>query len=1025
MKVQNLAIIFLVIAIPLIMILSYYLNLQRDTLELQAQYDTKLAEATKEGIKAFEVNTVDWSDSVSTETARRNATATVNAFITSLSNNINVSGTAKEFMSNYIPAVALTMYDGYYIYAPTYTPINKENADGIQLFYNEATGEVTTNSENGKILYEAKDGQGTSYNYQYANEDGVTITETLSNLTTDVEKAKMDYLHTLNSKMFYSAHYTKNNLDVIVNYTLDNRMSIYGENISRTGYLVYFNSNSVIPRAYARTNDPKNEDDIIVNTPFNNTNYNGTNIESEVLEEQVLYKENDTYILDTFKYIYDIEHQKLYYDETKDDFFTINSSKMRNFINEETKNIKIGSEGCKYKSISILWGNSASTVEYKKIYQVLNGRDKGKWCMSLRNENKVPEGEMEIIDTELTDEKLQELGLGNLRFSTIYRDYSAISYYVEAYAFTNWVEQNLSGVQQVKYNEETKNNEIVPIEIGGTAVDIFRVSADNNPEDDNSPIVQHKKEVMQENVTTNLNLSISNYNRSGQYDFKLPVLSYSDWEQVFSNVSLITFFQGIPIGLKYYNNYAIATSTTNREYVDPGEIYFSGDDPNYHKVYCEKCGNVIYTGYRSVEYVMKEYIVYDNTEDNNILEQIYYYQHDDKSNTNSETACYYCVVNKENFKETTNSNIKYAQAKSYNEALARERYYQNERLEGKLGVNITYHYNTEGWEDITSQTGLPEPQEVEIGVQTPISTQQPSITSSDQFIKYVFVGWADDPTSTEIKYLPGDSDIFTEDVDLYAIWRVSLSNLRWNVDYLWTAPTDGFTECTSEGQWTSGPWSSGVRDGSISYITIDEVEEGSRVRMVGNSIDPGKGATWATFDSEFLNIASFTFDYEINKGDSFNAGGFMFNITETETTLEGYLLSINFAGNFYSNARANGAIYKFVYNKGNIIGQPDNNKRNMESIELVQPLTIGTYDSSRGSSGSGTITITVTDTGYEISCTEANSQNQGAQSYDYFVPVTNIQPNTFGFFSDHYNHSCSQIGYFKLDNIKVVAVRDR
>ncbi len=123
MKVQNLAIIFLVIAIPLIMILSYYLNLQRDTLELQAQYDTKLAEATKEGIKAFEVNTVDWSDSVSTETARRNATATVNAFITSLSNNINVSGTAKEFMSNYIPAVALTMYDGYYIYAPTYTPM--------------------------------------------------------------------------------------------------------------------------------------------------------------------------------------------------------------------------------------------------------------------------------------------------------------------------------------------------------------------------------------------------------------------------------------------------------------------------------------------------------------------------------------------------------------------------------------------------------------------------------------------------------------------------------------------------------------------------------------------------------------------------------------------------------------------------------------------------------------------------------------------------------------------------------------
>lgn len=1021
MKVQNLAIIFLVITIPLIMILSYYLDLQRDTLELQAEYDTKLGDATKEGIKAFEVNTVDWSEWVSqrtNETARRNAMATINTFITSLSNNLNISGTAREFMENYIPAIAVTMYDGYYIYAPAYTPVTKENVDGVQLFYDETTGEVTTNTENGEILYEAKDGQGRSYIYRYTNEEGVTITETLSNLTTDVTKAKMDYLHTLNSKMFYSAHYTKNNLDVIVNYTLDNRISVYGENINKIGYLVYFDNSSVIPRAYTTTNDPRKEADIRVYTQVSDTIYNGTNVDSEILEEQILYYENGSYILDTFKYVYDIEHQKLYYDESESNFFTINStSKERNFI-DNSDSIKIGSEGCKYKSISILWGSSDSTVEYKKIYQALNGRDKGKWCISIKNENQVPEGETEIIDTEIKD--LAKFGLDDPKFAEIYRDYSAISYYSEAYAFTNWAKQNLSGVKQVKYNEETKTNEIVPIEIGGTTVDIFNITQTNNPEDDNSPIVQHKNEVMKYNVETNLNLSISNYNRSGKYDFRLPVLSASDWEQVFSNISLITFFQGVPIGLKYYNNYAIATSTANREYVDPDEIYFSGNDANYHRVYCEKCGNQVYTGYRSVEYVMKEYVKEG-------IDNIYYYQHDNQTDTNSETACYYCVVNRENFVATTNNDIAYTQEKAYNEALARERYYQNEMLEGKIGVNITYHYNTEGWEDIISQTGLPEPQEAETGVQTTLSTQQPSITSSDQFIKYVFVGWSENPDSTEIDYMPGDTITpGDEDIDLYAIWRISLSDLDWKVDYLWNSATDGFTTCDSEGQWRSGPWAGGVYDErSISYIDIDETEDGSRVRMVGNSTYPGKGATWATFDSEFLNIASFTFDYEINKGDSFNAGGFMFNITETNTTLEGYLLSINFAGNFYSNARTNGAIYKFRYNKGNIIGQPDNNKRNMESIELIQPLTIGTYDSSRGSSGSGTITITVAETGYEISCTEANGPNQGNQSYDYFIQVNDIRPNTFGFFSDHYDHNCSQIGYFKLDNIKVIAVRDK
>lgn len=71
MKIQNLAIIFLVISIPLIVILSYYLNLQQKTLKLQAEYDTKLAESTKEGIKAFEVNTVDWSEWVSEVSSKK------------------------------------------------------------------------------------------------------------------------------------------------------------------------------------------------------------------------------------------------------------------------------------------------------------------------------------------------------------------------------------------------------------------------------------------------------------------------------------------------------------------------------------------------------------------------------------------------------------------------------------------------------------------------------------------------------------------------------------------------------------------------------------------------------------------------------------------------------------------------------------------------------------------------------------------------------------------------------------------
>ena len=88
-------------------------------------------------VKAFEVNTVDWASKKQND--RSNTMAMINAFMISLSNNLNISGTAKELMQNYIPAIAVTMYDGYYIYAPTYTPITEENTDGVQLFYNETT----------------------------------------------------------------------------------------------------------------------------------------------------------------------------------------------------------------------------------------------------------------------------------------------------------------------------------------------------------------------------------------------------------------------------------------------------------------------------------------------------------------------------------------------------------------------------------------------------------------------------------------------------------------------------------------------------------------------------------------------------------------------------------------------------------------------------------------------------------------------------------------------------------------------
>lgn len=53
MKLQNLTIIFIIIIIPIILIFTYYLNLQSETITLQTSYDKKLMEATRRGSRSI------------------------------------------------------------------------------------------------------------------------------------------------------------------------------------------------------------------------------------------------------------------------------------------------------------------------------------------------------------------------------------------------------------------------------------------------------------------------------------------------------------------------------------------------------------------------------------------------------------------------------------------------------------------------------------------------------------------------------------------------------------------------------------------------------------------------------------------------------------------------------------------------------------------------------------------------------------------------------------------------------------
>lgn len=201
MKIQNLAIIFIIIIFPISLVLSSYTKNRIETISMQSKYDSKLNDATHDAIKAYQLNSFTSDTSYYTNSKIRDIEASVNTFFNSLSNNFSTLGYIKETLQNYVPAIVYTMYDGYYIYSPY---INKWQTD----------------SENQDISKEMSEQIKEQHTYQ-SNEK----------------------MYGLKSYVYYSCRYRKNDdNDVTITYSLDNYVQIQGKIdgkvVSKYGYLL-------------------------------------------------------------------------------------------------------------------------------------------------------------------------------------------------------------------------------------------------------------------------------------------------------------------------------------------------------------------------------------------------------------------------------------------------------------------------------------------------------------------------------------------------------------------------------------------------------------------------------------------------------------------------------------------------------------------------------------------------------------------------------------------------------------------
>ena len=195
MKIQSLAVIFIIIILPISIIVSEYIQGQMQTLRLQISYDSKLDDATYDAIKAFQLNTVNSSSSNYADSKLRDIEASVNTFFNLIATNFNMAGYNKDVLKDYVPALVYTMYDGFYIYSPYTNTLDEETSSQIT--------------------------PGTDTDIEYS--DGIRVTG-------------------LKPYIYYSCRYTTAAIDVVITYSLDNYVTIQGtvngNTVNKEGYVL-------------------------------------------------------------------------------------------------------------------------------------------------------------------------------------------------------------------------------------------------------------------------------------------------------------------------------------------------------------------------------------------------------------------------------------------------------------------------------------------------------------------------------------------------------------------------------------------------------------------------------------------------------------------------------------------------------------------------------------------------------------------------------------------------------------------
>ncbi len=595
MKLQQLAVIFVIIVLPISLVLSIYTSNNIDVLGTQADYDNILITATNDSVNAYQMNTLRNGYSTINDSKIRDISASVNTFFNSLASGLGSSGYRREDLEPYIPALLFTLYDGYYLYGDYQNAVTIDS--GVQNYSTENSNNLASRSGVKPFIY---------YTCEYRG---------------------------------------SGSFDIVINYTLDNYITVMGKDssgeiVNMAGYLINPGSvsgggeNSDSATAHGVTIEPETLGEYIVaidTVPREGENATGTEYVSRKPEYfQYVYYNNQKYYLDT-----------KYNDEGNTDNPSRTSSTYVTIENEDSENTGEGTESEEGINLFRLNNNL-------RVY--LNENEANGLAEYLGLEDYTEIDESTFIDKSAVNYYNKALEFSN-DFIELFQGQSNLQIVTKSFndqlSYTSVnTETGEEMPLHARYDYEDNISEV------------FNISDENDPELESSLFNEHRMDVIISSIESNLLSIIANFNihNDSGFEFALPVLSEDDWYTITNNVTVVSFMQGLPIeNYKYYSNYAVVANTKNKEFVSRDSIILreveSGEretdiEGTYHNPRCitltdEGSGDLI--GYNLIDYQQQltSYDVVDpSSHQTTETLTFYYYPH-------SGSGAYECVIGRE------------------------------------------------------------------------------------------------------------------------------------------------------------------------------------------------------------------------------------------------------------------------------------------------------------------------------------------------------------------------------------------